>query len=253
MNGQRQNTLSLFLCIIVAFSTKDAYSADLRYGVTSDLVWMESNHLVQTLGALVELQPGIFRLPLRWGVVEPTQGQWNFSRVDSVVSQVPQTTEIMGILLHTPTWANGVDPSEITGWPEAYMPTNLTAWSNYVFKVVDRYGARIKYWEVLNEPNGRDYFRPEPDPVLFTTLLKLAYGAINRANTNCFAVLGGLQGNGVDPFVFEPVPVTNFLENVYLAGGKDYFDICATHPYVPWQQGQRKPHCGIWSPVFSAT
>ena len=47
-----------------------------------------------------------------------------------------------------------------------------------------------------------------------------------------FKVLGGLLMNGIIPNPWAPIKVENFLQKIYDAGGKPYFDVVNIHPYV---------------------
>ncbi|MEO8352642.1 MAG: glycosyl hydrolase, partial [Chthoniobacteraceae bacterium] len=74
--------------------------------------------------------------------------------------------------------------------------------------------------------------RPRPDARAYTALLKVAYQAAKKADPSCVVVLGGLQMNGLLANPWSEVKVPNFLEDLYQAGARPYFDICNTHPYV---------------------
>ena len=57
-----------------------------------------------------------------------------------------------------------------------------------------------------------------PNPAAYTQLLKAAYPAVKAADPNATVVMGGLTGNDYP-----------FLEGVYAAGGKGYFDAVGVH------------------------
>ena len=123
------------------------------------------------------------------------------------------------------------------GWADAYPPKDTRDWANYVSRTVSHYKGRIKHWEIWNEENGVDFYRPRPDAKSYTTLLKAAFLAAKKADPECVIVLGGLQMNGIIPNPWSEVKVSNYLEDLYKAGAQPYFDVCNTHPYVLPKEG----------------
>lgn len=93
------------------------------------------------------------------------------------------------------------------------------AFAEYAYQMVDRYGDVCRHWEVYNEPNI-GFWRPEPDPVAYTRLLKRTYEAIKRADAE--AVVVGICTAGVD---------FAFIETVLEEGGGAFMDALSVHPY----------------------
>ncbi|MFZ2654483.1 MAG: LamG-like jellyroll fold domain-containing protein [Victivallales bacterium] len=89
-------------------------------------------------------------------------------------------------------------------------------WESWVRAVVERYRDRVKYWEIINEPNAIS-IKPEQ----YAALIKSAHRIIREADPQ--AKIVGLCG------VSTPAEWT---ENVLAAGGGGYFDILSFHNYV---------------------
>lgn len=218
-------------------------SAATFYGISEDPVWnfkawdSQTNELPQFVKMLNQTRCGSIRLPVRWRVVEPKKGKWDFSVVNRVVQMIPADIEILGTLMSVPEWANGMDPKKAEGWFDAYPPKDLRDWERYVSQTVQNYKDRIRHWEIWNEENGVDFYRPFPHAKAYTELLKVAYTAAKRANPDCTVVLGGLQMNGIIPNPWSKVKVSFFLEDLYKAGARQFFDVCNIHPYVLPSEG----------------
>lgn len=203
------------------------------YGVNADPVWdFKADELPQFAEMLKKTGCGAVRIPIRWRVLEPKMGEWDFSAMDRAVQGIPEGIEILGTLMSVPEWANGMDPKTAEGWSDAYPPRDLGDWERAVEAIVTHYRHRVKHWEIWNEQNGVELFRPRPDVRAYTTLLKTAYQAAKKADPSCMVVLGGLVGNGILANPWSEVKVTNYLEDLYKAGAGPYFDVCNTHPYV---------------------
>lgn len=112
-----------------------------------------------------ELQAGgvaFLRLDFPWHVLQPKATdpfQWGY--FDNVVNwAAARGMWIFGGLGSTPEWA--VDPVRYANdqrpWkkysPHAYPPKDLALWENFVRQVVGRYGAKVKYWGIWNEPDS---------------------------------------------------------------------------------------------------
>lgn len=208
------------------------------YGINEDPVWNFKPHEVsQFASMLTQSGCGAVRIGVRWRIVERRRGEWDYSAVDNVVKRIPGDIEILGVLMSVPEWANGVDPKTAEGWFDTYPPKDLNDWKQYVSKTVEHYKHRIKRWEIWNEENGVDFYRPRPDAEAYTKLLKTAYLAAKKADPQCVVVLGGLQMNGIIPNPWSNVKVSNYLEALYNAGARPYFDVCDIHPYVLPDEG----------------
>ncbi len=216
------------------FGTEPAATRDRGFhGLNADPVWdFAPSELPRFTEMLKETNSGAVRIPIRWRVVEPKKGAWDFSAVDRAVQSIPEKVEILATLMSVPEWANGIDPKNAVGWFDAYPPRDLADWERAVSAIVTHYRHRIRHWEIWNEQNGVDFYRPHPDARAYTELLKIAHRAAKQADPHCLVVLGGLQMNGILANPWSEVKVPHFLEDLYRAGAGPYFDICNTHPYV---------------------
>src|SRR5437660_5196263 len=90
---------------------------------------------------------------MKWGVVEPTRGQFNWSGADQVVSFAQSHSERVrghNLVWHSqlPSWVNS------TNFPTA--SSVLTLMQQHVATEVGRYKGRAAVWDVVNEPFNDD-------------------------------------------------------------------------------------------------
>ena len=235
----RRVALSACALILALSSAGHAWAKDrLFHGVNADPVWeYQPEELVHFTKMLKDSGCGAVRIPMRWRVLEPGKGEWDFTAMDRALESIPREIEILGTLMSVPEWANGIDPKKAAGWFDAYPPRDLADWECAVAAIVTHYRHRVKHWEIWNEENGVDFFRPRPDARAYTEILKVAYQSAKKADPSCLVVLGGMQLNGILANPWSEVKVANYLEDLYKAGARPYFDICNTHPYVQPAEG----------------
>ncbi|MHB0999590.1 MAG: cellulase family glycosylhydrolase [Armatimonadota bacterium] len=202
-------------------------------GINQDLLWTEDAELDGVIKLIKESGATHVRIPVRWVSVEPSKGKWDFTKADRVIRKLKNADiKILGTLMSFPGWANGTEGKTVVGWYDTYAPESVDDWAEYVRRVVYRYKKEIHFWEIWNEENGVDFWRPEPDVKDYVRFLKSAYTACKSTDPKCTVVMGGLQMNGIIPNPWSPVKTPNYLQAIYDEGGKQYFDVINIHPYV---------------------
>ncbi len=207
------------------------------------------------------------RFDFIWPNLEPANDQWNEDvtrAYDDVIHGLSAggIENIVGILLWTPDWAamnqlQGAEARSLDerpfGWyapplnnarlvqptftPSAsssppqglYLPWDHpdNHWGDFVYDVVSRYGDRVKYWEMWNEPEWTYFWTGTA--VDYAQLLKVGYQASKAACPDCQVLFGGLH------YWANP----NFYRWVLGALGNDpgapannyYFDVMSVHFY----------------------
>ena len=151
---------------------------------------------------------------LDWGAIEKSRGVFDWKDADNEVNGAIRNegADLLPILGYTPKWASS-GPNGENGYP----PKDLSDWSDFVYRIVNRYKNKIKYWEVWNEPDIGFW---QGTVEQYSDLLKSAYMAAKKADPDCKIVFGGTAGVNLP-----------FVERVYQNGGKYYFDVMAVHPY----------------------
>ncbi len=202
------------------------------------------------------------RFDFIWPNIEPSNDAWDFSAYDGLVNDLHAAgMNIVGILLWTPEWALPAD-AQVQGeavfrtarpprrWPApmssadvSFQSTNPASdppdglhlpwndpnnhWGNFVYTVVSRYGDRVKYWEMWNEPD-LSYFWSGTS-VDYAQLLKVGYQATKAACPDCTVLFGGLHF-WANPYFYRWV--LNVLNDDPAAAENNYFfDVMSLHTY----------------------
>ena len=126
-------------------------------------------------------------------------------------SELPPGTKVILDVLNSPQWETG-SPDEHT------PPANPQDYAAMLSYIAARFGDRVAAYEIWNEEDDTMFWAGSPNPAAYTELLKAAYPAVKAGNPNAVVVMGGLTGNDYQ-----------FLEGVYAAGGKGYFDAVGVH------------------------
>ncbi|MCZ7572641.1 MAG: hypothetical protein M5U01_29140 [Ardenticatenaceae bacterium] len=112
-------------------------------------------------------------------------------------------------------------------------PDNLADYCDYVKNVVGRYRGRLRYFQIWNEPNiYPEWGVYDINPEQYTALLKVGYTCAKTANPEALILTAPLAptieltGRDFNDFLF--------LQRMYDAGAKAYFDILAVQDYGLW-------------------
>lgn len=165
------------------------------------------------------------RVMIDWNAIEGKRGQFNWDWLDHIVDEAQRyDLEVLGIIGFTPPWARLAGFSSL--FPSA-PPANPAEFAEFCAQVVQRYGNQIAHWEIWNEPNLPLFFGfADKKSERYAELLQVAYPAIKAIQPQSTVLVAGLSRlNGVD----SP---PGFLQQLYDAGIKGFFDAAAAHPYV---------------------
>ncbi len=187
-----------------------------------------------------DLGVDVVRLDLAWSAIQPARAVYLWKDFDDVIDLAERHGfDLMPIIGFSTEWATTAEnPADLADW--FFAPPTVEEYAWFAYRAASRYTGRLRAWEIWSEPNAGLYWRPEPDPVQYTELLKNAYLAIKYADPSAVVVLGGLAN---DESLYQPeyawVPPDAFLQAVYDQGGKPYFDVVSRHPYTHPNEGAR--------------
>lgn len=134
----------------------------------------------------------------------------------------------------TPGWVHGEDedtpPSLDTIWnPPVRSEEQLGHWGDFVADVVGRYGDRVTFYELWNEPNSEVYWKPEPSPREFAALLRTGYLRAKDQDPDVVIGSGGLSRNDIGYLETLYEELRDRYEDAEANG--HFFDILGVHPY----------------------
>ncbi len=163
---------------------------------------------------------------INWATVEPAKGEYRWVDPDNVVKAFgDQEIKILMRVHGTPDWARPAD----THW--SHPPNNTADFAAFLTALANRYKGQVAAYEIWNEPNlNYEWGYLEPDPAQYTEMLKAAYTAIKAVDPEAIVISGGLAttGDGSDDAYGDLA----FLQGMYEAGAKGYFDAFGSHPYA---------------------
>lgn len=137
--------------------------------------------------------------------------------------------EIIARLDNPPAWSRAAGNEAGTLAP----PDDYDDYGDFVFAVVSRYKGRIKYYQIWNEPNIYPEWGEGPvDPEAYTELLKVGYTQAKEADPNAVVLCAGLAPT--TEMTPENLEDLVFLQHMYDAGARDYFDIMSVQGYGLW-------------------
>jgi len=162
---------------------------------------------------------------VNWATVEPERGKLNWNDPDNIVKAFgDQKLKILMRVHGTPVWARPNDTMF------THPPYDLHDYETFITALATRYKGQVAAYEIGNEPNlNYEWGYKTPDPASYTAMLKVAYQAIKRVDPQATVVSGGLAttGDGSATATGDLI----YLQGMYTAGAKGYFDVLGSHPY----------------------
>ncbi|MBF9068289.1 cellulase family glycosylhydrolase [Streptacidiphilus fuscans] len=197
------------------------------YGDT--LPFLSDQALASALDDAVALGAKWVRVDLSWEDIQPdSPDRYQWQRFDRVAEAAQKRgLQILAVVGYTPPWAR---PSTCRN-DQACAPADPAAFAAFAHKAAARYSAMgVHTWEIWNEENIL-FWKPKPDPVGYTRLLKLTAAAVRSADGQATVVMGGLAAVSADSKA-PRIPQDRFLAAVARLGGTKVVDAVAYHPYT---------------------
>ncbi len=193
------------------------------FAAGSAILYMSTADRRQTLDLVTATGIGWIRFDVPWNFVSPQAGSYQWTFVDNVVNDCrARGLTILLSVVNSPSWA-----AAVPGNPQS-RPASATTYANFCGKVATRYRDSVSAMEIWNEPNGRMFFAPDPDPAFYTQMVRAAYPVI-KAKAPAMTVIAGALG-AVDT-ADGLVHAVDFLRAAYQNGLAGRSDAISFHPY----------------------
>jgi hypothetical protein len=193
------------------------------FAAGSSIVWASDRDMNTILDKIVESGATMVRFDIVWTFAEPYPGYYDWAASDRVVQAADDRgLRMLATINNSPKWA-ALNSHFHTG-----RPADPARYGQFAGKVAERYRGRISWYEIWNEPNGRIFFEPDPDPVVYTAMLKSAYAAIKNVDKNATVIAGALAAVNHGVGVIAPV---EFVQHMYANSAQGWFDALSFHPY----------------------
>lgn len=163
------------------------------YGIAVHGVVGDPNY---TMDVVKSLGLGWVKQQVRWDLVEPSPGQYQWGPYDAVVEAANQRgLRVMLSVVRAPEWSHA---SYTDNNPEGAPPDDLALFADFLGRLVERYRGRIHAIEVWNEENlDREWDTAEGvNPARYVEMLRLAYQAIKSRDPNIIVISGALSPVG---------------------------------------------------------
>ncbi len=150
-----------------------------------------------------------------WSRIEPQPGQFDWTVPDRILAALARHPELRLVAVLDDAPPTPPDPDRFAAFAAAFAA---------------RYGDRLDYYQVWDEPNLADHWGGGPiSPPAYADLLARTATAIRLADSNAHIVLAGLAPTvETGP---QNLSDARYLEQLYQAGAAPYFDIAAGKPY----------------------
>ena len=173
-----------------------------------------------------------------WNDVEPSNGTFDWAPLDQTISEARSAgvTNFIYTLWSTPKWASS-EPNQsciltalegVTGC--AAPPTNINDWDNFVRALVTRYRGEIQYYELWNEANLAETYSGTVTEMV--TMAEHAYADIKSIDPQAMVLTPSVSRVGILPYSPGCIQSECWLAEYLQAGGGDYADGVAFHPYA---------------------
>ena len=170
---------------------------------------------------LAELGAKWARVQTGWCRCEPAKGKYDFAWLDAIVDHLlamgvqPWFNLGYGNQLYTPEATNQF----AVGWAPLWSDGAREAWLRFVRALAENFRDRVKHWEIWNEPNHRNFWKPhEADPAEYVRFVRMTAPIIRQAVPGA-KIIG--------PAVWSPSYFKGCFEN----GLGDLIDIVSYHWY----------------------
>lgn len=169
-----------------------------------------------------------------WAEIEPEPGTYNWTKYDGIVELLRRSNiQVIARLDRPPAWARTRASATGSSGP----PDNFDAYGKFVQEFARRYQGKIHYFQIWNEPNlAREWNDAPIDPAAYTRLLKIAYTRAKAVDPHIRILSAPLAITLGETFTPGSIQYRNmndlqFLEEMYMAGAKDYFDILSANAF----------------------
>lgn len=162
---------------------------------------------------------GWVRIDVNWFQIEPTQGQYDWSLMDQVVSAATSRgLKVLAVLAYGPAWASVGDTKSDGSSNDVPKPGT---YATFVTAAVAHFGSNVIAYELWNEPNLGQFFEGTPQTYASNVLVPGA-DALHAACAKCLAVGPGLATVGGQYDVWMDASLTAAADKLDVISGHIY-------------------------------
>jgi len=194
------------------------------YGLQA-FVWGQYETTERDLKLVKDAGFGWVKIMFQWDWIEKAKGQFEWNEPDRLTRLASDMgLKVLARVDFAPQWARTPGANMSVSGP----PAKHQDYFDFVGALARRYAGKLSAYQIWNEPNlAREWDGRAPSATEYTALLKGAYQAIKAGDPNALVITAGLSPTTAQPPT--AVPDILYLQQMYAAGAKDYFDMLGVH------------------------
>ncbi len=198
-------------------------------GVTVQLAGRPSATLETRLASLRDAGLGWVRQRFDWREIEPAPGEFDWAEADRLVDAITQARLTpVAVLDGTPDWA--LAPADRAAQNGLAPPADFADYARFAAAFAARYGGRIRYYQVWDEPNVAPHWGARHiNPVEYAQMLRFTAPAIRGSDADAVILTAALAPT-VDRGHLA-IDEVYFLQRMIAAGAAPFFDAVAIQPF----------------------
>jgi polysaccharide biosynthesis protein PslG len=227
------------MCLIACTIAAPAPGAPPRgfIGITADDVFAgDADYRTSNLSAMAAIGVGTIRQTFDWSTIERSRGAYDFSYHDDFVAKASaHGIRVLPILFNPPAF------EAPTAGRATCPPRRMDAFARFASAVTQRYGRGGSLWrehpgvpanpitayQIWNEPSLPIYWCNRPNVRRYVAMLRAASRAIKGVDRRARIVTAGIASSRLR----RAVPAHRFIDRMYRAGARRWFDSLGVNPY----------------------
>ena len=188
---------------------------------------------------------GSYHLLLSWARTETAEGTYDWTEYDQLIGELSaQGIEPIAYVFGTPPWlarSGSVPPVRNADAREAYRDFLTVAlqrygptgafWDTFALTHPGVEPQPIRVWEIWNEINSPNFWKPRPDPGEYAKLFRLSEKTLHRFDPEAQVMIAGMFAT---PQSNKALTSFEYLSELYSKPGvAEASDLVGIHPYGP--------------------
>lgn len=198
-------------------------------GVTLQLTDRPTAFIDARLAELRAAGFGWVRHHFDWRMLEPAPGRFAWSEADRLVAAFTAAgLEPVAVLNTTPDWA--LAPEDVAADNGLAPPADFTDFARFAAAFARRYGDRIRYYQLWDEPNIAPHWGARRiNPIAYAQMLRAVAPAVRNADADAVILTAALAPTRDRGHL--AIDEIYFLQRMIAAGGAPFFDAVAVQPF----------------------
>jgi len=237
------------LLIWIGLARLNSHARSYGFALGYTLPSMSQQDRIKELSNIKSLGFSTVRFNLDWSSIQSKNGDTYTWKTSDEIMQDVNNSGLKAIITldRTPPWARPANCK----YSIFCAPANPNDYAKFAGTAVARYKQDpVIAWEIWNEPNIVNFWKPAPNAYQYAQLLRAADIAIKGQDPSAVVLVGGLSGNAINEGkVF--IDGRTFLASLYADGTKNYFDGVAFHPYTNFRLPHAKDEYNGWTKLYA--